>query len=76
MTINSNILINNGTATMPNWFVWTQQSNDNYFNGGSKDSIMLSSDIVLVWGFEGKIDKDTKSVEREIIFDTPCSFSQ
>lgn len=44
--------------------------------GGSKDLIMLSSVITLVRDFVGKIDEDTKAVEGEFIFDTPCPFSQ
>ena len=44
--------------------------------GGSKDLIMLSSVIALVWDFVGKIDEDTKAVGRKFIFDTPCPFAQ
>jgi len=76
MTINSDILIKNGTATMPDRFVWTRRSNDNDFSGGSKDLIMLSSDIALVRDFEGKTDEVTKAVECKFIFYIPYPFAQ
>eukprot|EP00592_Proboscia_alata_P019852 CAMPEP_0194413104 /NCGR_PEP_ID=MMETSP0176-20130528/11616_1 /TAXON_ID=216777 /ORGANISM="Proboscia alata, Strain PI-D3" /LENGTH=184 /DNA_ID=CAMNT_0039216273 /DNA_START=427 /DNA_END=978 /DNA_ORIENTATION=- len=76
MTINSDILIKNGTATMPDRFFWTRRSIDNDFSGGSKDLIMLSSDIALVRDFEGKTDEVTKAVECKFIFYIPYPFAQ